>query len=323
MSFKLKYLGEERTFEQKVRLLDLIKDKDPNREYICARVNNRVRELTFEVYFDAEIEFLTVKDPDAVRVYEATGRFIVAMAFARIYPKLKIRFAYNVSRCVSVHLLTDGYKADTAMLLRINHEIDDIVKSDYPITRLVMTNQEAAEFYKEKGFDDKLAILPFRPEKTVHLNQAGEYINYMYQHMAPSTGYITRFKLKLYSPGFLIQYPRAEAGGKIPDFEDSPTFGRTLTDAHQWGKTVGTTTVAGINSQIEELGTIEFINLCEAKHNCMLCELGQLIEDDIDSIRLICIAGPSSSGKTTFANRLRIELLSRGIHPIRISLDDY
>ena len=148
MSFKLKYLGQERTFESKVRLLDLIKDQDTDRNYICAKVNNRVRELNFEVYFDAEIEFLTVKDPDAVRVYEATGRFIFAMAFSRLFPKLKFRFAYNVSRCVSVHILTKGYHADTSMLLRLKHEIEDIVKADIPITRMVVSNAEAAEIYK-------------------------------------------------------------------------------------------------------------------------------------------------------------------------------
>ncbi len=323
MSFKLKYLGQERTFDSKVRLLDLIKDQDPNHEYICARVNNRVRELNFEIYFDAEIDFLTVKDPDAVRVYEATLRFIFSMAWNRIYPELKFRLAYNVSRCISVHILTKGHHADKAMMDKVKAEMDKIIKEDLPITRLVMSNAEAAEFYKEKGFDDKLAILPFRPEKTVHLNKAGEYIDYMYQHMAPSTAYITDYEIKLYNPGLLIRYPRAEEGGKIPEYEDSPTFARTLYDAHHWGRIVGAASVAGINSQIQDLGTIEFINLCEAKHNRMLCELGQMIENDIDNIRLICIAGPSSSGKTTFANRLRIELLSRGIHPIRISLDDY
>ena len=253
MSFKLKYLGQERTFDTKVRLLDLIKDQDPNHEYICARVNNRVRELNFEIYFDAEIDFLTVKDPDAVRVYEATLRFIFAMAWNRIYPELKFRLAYNVSRCISVHILTKGHHADKAMMDKVKAEMDKIIKEDLPITRLVMSNAEAAEFYKEKGFDDKLAILPFRPEKTVHLNKAGEYIDYMYQHMAPSTAYITDYEIKLYNPGLLIRYPRAEEGGKIPEYEDSPTFARTLYDAHHWGRIVGAASVAGINSQIQAI----------------------------------------------------------------------
>jgi uridine kinase len=323
MSFTIHYLGESKTFEKKVTLLDLIKEKDPERQYVAAKVNNRVRELTYEVYYDADIEFLTVKNSEAVKIYEATLRYIVAMAFSRCYPNLKIRFAYNVSRCVSIHLLDPSVHADTAMLLKLRHEIEEIIKGDYPLKKTIVPNEEAAKIYAEKGFDDKLEILSYRPEKTVHLYECEGYLNYMYQVMLPSTGYIKAYKLRLYSPGFLLQYPRAENGGEIPEFKDAPTFGRVLTDAHDWAKTIGINTVAGINSTIKDLGIIEFINLCEARHNRMLCELGEMIEDDIDEIRLICIAGPSSSGKTTFANRLRIELLARGIHPIRISLDDY
>lgn len=323
MSFTIHYLGESKTFEKKVTLLDLIKEKDPERQYVAAKVNNRVRELTYEVYYDADVEFLTVKNSEAVKIYEATLRYVVAMAFARCYPNLKIRFAYNVSRCVSIHLLDPSVRADTAMLLKIRHEVEEIIKADYPLKKTIVPNEEAAKIYAEKGFADKLEILSYRPEKTVHLYECDGYLNYMYQVMLPSTGYIKDYKLRLYSPGFLLQYPRAENGGEIPEFKDAPTFGRVLTDAHDWAKTIGINTVAGINSTIKDLGVIEFINLCEARHNRMLCELGEMIEDDIDEIRLICIAGPSSSGKTTFANRLRIELLARGIHPIRISLDDY
>ena len=323
MSFTIHYLGESKTFEKKVTLLDLIKEKDPERQYVAAKVNNRVRELGYEVYYDADVEFLTVKNSEAVKIYEATLRYVVAMAFARCYPNLKIRFAYNVSRCVSIHLLDPSVHADTAMLLKLRHEIEEIIKGDYPLKKTIVPNEEAAKIYAEKGFDDKLEILSYRPEKTVHLYECEGYLNYMYQVMLPSTGYIKAYKLRLYSPGFLLQYPRAENGGEIPEFKDAPTFGRVLTDAHDWAKTIGINTVAGINSTIKDLGIIEFINLCEARHNRMLCELGEMIENDIDEIRLICIAGPSSSGKTTFANRLRIELLARGIHPIRISLDDY
>ena len=323
MSFTLNYLGQKKTFEKKVALLDLIQENDPERQYVAAKVNNRVRELSYEVYYDADIEFLTVKNSEAVKIYEATLRYVVAMAFARCYPNLKIRFAYNVSRCISIHLLDPSVRADTAMLLKIRHEVEEIIKADYPLKKTIVPNEEAAKIYAEKGFADKLEILSYRPEKTVHLYECDGYLNYMYQVMLPSTGYIKNYKLRLYSPGFLLQYPRAENGGEIPEFKDAPTFGRVLTDAHDWAKIIGVNTVAGINSTIKDLGIIEFINLCEARHNRMLCELGEMIEDDIDEIPLICIAGPSSSGKTTFANRLRIELLARGIHPIRISLDDY
>ena len=311
------------TLEGNTKILDLIKEHDPEKKIIAARVNNRTRELTYELRGDCDIELLTPSDPEAMKLYEAALRYIVAMAFSRVYPHIKLRFAYNVSRCVSIHILNPGITANTSMLIRINHEIEDIIKADYPLIRKVVPNDEAAEIFKERGFEDKIALLAYRPEKTVHLYECDGYLDYMYHHMPPSTGYISSYKLRLYAPGMLLQYPRAEAKGAIPEFKDAPTFVRTLKESHDWAKIVGSDQVAKINKAIEERGDIEFINLCEARHNRMLCELGQLIEDDIEDIALICVAGPSSSGKTTFANRLRIELLSRGIHPIRISLDDY
>ncbi len=319
MSFTLKYLGQEKTFDKKVRLLDLIEKND--KSIICARVNNRVRELTYEVYYDATIEFLTVKDGDAIKIYEASLRFVVAMAFARAYPNLKIRFCYNVSRSIFVQILNG--KSNMDMLRNIEHEIDKIINADYPLKRFVVTKDEAKEIYIKNGQLDKLDILQYRPEKTVHLYDCDGYLNYMFSHMVPSTGYLKEYKIRMYSPGFILQYPRSECGGQIPEFIDAPTFGKTLKESHEWGKIAGADSVAGINQHIAHDGVIDFIQLCEARHNRMLTELGDMIEADISNIRLICIAGPSSSGKTTFANRLRIELMSRGLKPIRISIDDY
>ena len=323
MSFTIHVNGQAKTFEKKVSVKDLIGDSDPERKIIAARVNRRSRELDYEIYYDAEVEFLDLSDIEASKIYEATLRYITAMAFHRCYPEMKIRLAYNVSRSILVNILEPHVSSSTAMLLKVKHEMEEIIKADYPLVRSIVPNEEAAKIYEEDGYLDKLGLLEYRPEKTVHLYTCDGYRNYMYSRMLPSTGYITKYKIRLYAPGFLLQYPRPEKGGIIPDFEDAPTFSRALRESHDWAKIVGSDTVSGINNSIKLRGPIEFINLCEARHNRMLCELGQLIEDDIDQISLICVAGPSSSGKTTFANRLRIELLSRGINPIRISMDDY
>lgn len=323
MPFTVEIGDRKLSFDRKTTILDIIKDFDPNKQALAARVNNRVRELTYEVSRDSKVEILTVKNHEAIKVYEASLRYVVAMAFARCYPGLKIRFAYNVSRSISISFLDNKTCATTAMLLKVTHEIDRIIAADYPLKRMKISLEEATKVYDECGYEDKKEILQYRPEVNAHLYECDGYLNYMYSHMVPSTGYLHDYKLRLYAPGFMLQYPRSECKGEIPPFEDDPTFNRTLKESHDWAKIVGSDTVGGINSSIKSRGTIEFINLCEARHNRMLCELGQLIEDNIDQISLICIAGPSSSGKTTFANRLRIELLSRGINPIRISLDDY
>ena len=162
--------------------------------------------------------------------------------------------------------------------------------------------------YKKFGMDDKAKVVKYRPEKSVHFYKCGDYYNYMFGRMVPSTGYLTKFILRVYSPGLLISYPRSELNGEIPPFKDEPTFSSALFDAQYWSNLVSMDSVSSINASIKNTDAIETINICENKQNRMLCELGQRIEDRIDNIRLICIAGPSSSGKTTFSDRLVMEL---------------
>jgi uridine kinase len=209
------------------------------------------------------------------------------------------------------------------MVEALNLEMKRLVDLDIPMVRKVISIPDARKIFTKMGDMDKVDTLKYRLEKTTPIYECLDYVNYMYGRMVPSTGYLKKWNLTLYTPGLLIQYPRAETNGEIPPFEDAPTFGRTLKEAHRWGATTNADSVAGINKTVDKYGDIDFINMCEARHNQMLCELGASIEEDKENIRLICIAGPSSSGKTTFSNRLRIELMSRGINPIRISIDDY
>ena len=320
MSFKLKYNGKEKTFEKKVLISDLV--EKGNRDIICCRVNNRLRELTYYVEEDATIEFLTIKDEGAAKIYESTVRFIAVMAFARLYPQLSVRLTRNVSRSTFIQILDENVSANTKMRDAIEAEMRKIIAADFPLIRHSYDKKKAAEIYKKMGLVDKLEALAYRPEINVHLYECDGYYNYLFSRMAPSTGYIKDFKLNLYVPGMILQTPRAECKGEIPEFIDAPTYGRTLKEAHMWAKTVNADTVVKINEHIHKDGVIDFIQLCEARHNRMLCELGEIIEKN-DDIKIICVAGPSSSGKTTFANRLRIELMARGLKPIRISMDDY
>ena len=320
MSFNITFNNQVTTYDKPVKVLDIVgKDKD----IICAYVNKRVRELTYVLDKDAEIIPLTCKDRDAKPSYEASLRFLVAMAMHNIRPDLEIRFSYNISRSVFMQILTPGVKSTSQMTKALEEEMNRLVAADLPMVRSIVSKEEAARIFEEDGYEDKVQILKYRPEKTAHIYTCDGYRNYMYNRMVPSTGYINKWKLKYYHPGVIIQYPRPEVNGAIPAFEDEPTFGKILKSAHQWAQSTGCDTIYGINKRIENDGPIDFITLCEQKHNRQLCDLGQLIEDDKENIRLICIAGPSSSGKTTFANRLRIELLSRGLNPIRISMDDY
>ena len=324
MSFTLKFNGVSRTFEKKVKLLDLTEN---NKDIICAMVNGRVRELDYDVYYDADVRFLKVDDHDAMGIYERGIRFLFAMATHNLYPDLRFRMSYGVSRSIYARIDSgDRTKFLTEeMVENIQNEMKRIAKANYSFKRLILKNEEAESVYKNFHLYDKLEILQYRPEKTVHFYDCNGYFNYMYGKMVPSTGYLKDFNLIFYTPGLLIQYPRSETDGQIPVFKDEPVFSESLIKAQDWSNLVKLSTVSEINKKIKdnELSVVELINLCEDRHNKMLCDLGDRIEQNIKTIRLICIAGPSSSGKTTFADRLTVELKSRGINPIRISMDDY
>ena len=320
--FKINYLGQTKEFDHKVKLLDLIPEEN-KKKFLCAKVNNRLRELTYDVHYDSEVEFLDILDEEAMHIYENSLRYIIAMALYEINPSLQLKYSYYESRSIYGLILNKDFFWSQEKLDKLKNKIDEIIKADYPFVRKIVSNDEADDIYRLFNMPDKIDLLKYRPEKTVHFTVCNGYHNYMYGYMAPSTGYITNYKLQLYQNGFIIQYPRCELKGQIPDFEPSPKFGKTLDASYDWASMVKTDTVTKINHHVETSGDVDFINLCEARHNNMLSDLGRIIKSQLDSIRLICIAGPSSSGKTTFSNRLKTELLSYGIEPIRISLDDY
>jgi uridine kinase len=319
MAFTLRYLNQEIVYEEKIALAKLLPARH---QFICAKVNHRIRDLNYEVYFDATIEFLSITSQEATRIYETSLRYLIAMAIYIMNPTYKFRFSYHISRAIFLEFIQPT-KIDSHFVEQLQNTMKKLVETNIPFTRKIVTKEEAQAIYESLGMDDKIPALTYRPEKTVHLYECQGYVNYMFGPMALSTGFIGQWNFIFYPPGIIVQYPRSEAKGQIPIFEDAPIFGQTLKEAHQWSKITHADTVAAINTFVSEERVVDFINLCEAKHSRMLVELGQAIEKRKQDLRLICIAGPSSSGKTTFANRLRIELMSRGMLPIRISIDDY
>ena len=318
--FKLIVNKKEVSIENKISLEDLAIEYGYNA--YCAKVNNRIRELSYVIDRECEIEFLDLKNVESMYVYSTSLRYLVTMAIKNIYPEAKVIINYSISRSFFIEVREIG-PINQKIISAIKEEMNRIIEANYPVKRITMKKEEALKIYESLGYEDKAMILSYRPEETVHFYECNGYLNYMFGYMVPKTGYLKDYKLRLYDKGFILQYPRAEVGGVIPEFKDAPTFSKALRQANHWGEITQGSYVALMNKMIEEGRDVEFINLCETKHNAMLAELGNQIKNNIDSIRLIAIAGPSSSGKTTFTNRVRIELMSRGITPLMISIDDY
>lgn len=287
-----------------------------------ATVNGRMRELSYVLFTDAKVEFRNLESHSGMRIYEATLRYVFAKAVYEIDPSLKIRFSYSISRAILATI--DNKEFSTELYDQILSKVREIIARKEDIKRISVTKEEATELYTKQGYLDKIETLKLRQENHVNLYQSGSYINYMFSYMLPNTSYLTIFDAKFYHPGFLIFFPRAELMGKLPEFVDQKTFGKSLKEAYKWGKIIGGDTIANINKHSETRDRqVDFVNLCETKHNNQLSDLGNQIAQNIEDIKLIAVAGPSSSGKTTFTNRLRIELLAKGIEPMMISMDNY
>ena len=317
----IKVGNKEYNFDEEIRLKEL--PEASNKDFLVARVNHRMRELSYKFFYDADVEFLSMNNSEVVHIYEQSLRYLIAMAFQKVYPKYKIKFKYSLSRSIFCYIVNDENPNIDEVLEKIRTEMERLVKLDLPFDRITMSTEDAIEYYLENDYQDRIDIIEYRPESNVHFYVCDGYMNYMYGYMVPSTGYLSKFLFRPYDIGFLIQYPRAEKNGDIPAFKDDQKYVDTLRRASVWADVVEASTIADLNRHFEKDSIVEFVHMCEAQHNAMLTELGDKIKKDIHNIRLIAIAGPSSSGKTTFSNRLRIELMTRGLRPIRISLDDY
>jgi uridine kinase len=310
--------GVKTTYDAPVRLENLTRNF-PRRVY-AAKVGNRLRELAYVLDHDADVEFLGYDSIDSTRIYATSMRYLICMAFYRVDPSLQIKFSNSIAMGIYGRAVDGSLSPE--MIDRVVAEMKSLIKADLPIVRSQRSIASIKKHYASLGYVDKVETLKYRKE-VVNIYECDGYLNYMYGYMVPSTGYLNEFELFYYSPGFLARFPRIEANWQIPEFVDSPQFLRVLNKAEQWAIQCDADMIYKMNRKIEQGKAVEYVNMCETKHNNQLCELGSRITEDIDDIRLIAIAGPSSSGKTTFARRLEIELLTRGIKPFPISIDNF
>ena len=252
----IKVGNKEYTFNHEIRLNEL--PEASNKEFYVGRVNHRMRELSYKFYYDADVEFLSMDNPETVHIYEQSLRYLIAMAFKNIYPKYKIKFKYSISRSIFCYVVNDDNPNIEEILTNLKVEMKRLVDLDLPFERVTMTTQEAVNFYIEQDYQDRIDIIEYRPENKVHFYICEGYMNYMYGYMVPSTGYLSKYLFRPYEIGFLIQYPRAETNKEIPVFKDAIQYVKTLRKASIWADVVEASTIADLNRHVEKNSIVEF-----------------------------------------------------------------
>lgn len=288
----------------------------------CAKVNNRLRELSYQLKSDSEVEYISVCNVAGMRVYETTLRYVILMAAYQIDSSISYRYTNSVNRSYLLSKL-DGSCLVENDLIKLQTRVAELIKSSIPIRRIVVSKEEAVKIFEKQKMYDKIKNLKYRELDSVNLYECDGYYNYLYGYMMDNTKRLYSYKLILHNPGILVSYPRYDIDGKLPDYQPNKVFDRLITETSLMADDLKINDVAALNTIVEEKKDLDLINLSESIHNRDLCHLVDDIESKIRKIKMIFIAGPSSSGKTTFANRLRIELKSRSINPTMISLDDY
>lgn len=313
--------------DEKTVLLSLLTDKE-KKDYLCAKINGRVCSLNEVIdKGDYDISFLDLNNSEASRIYSASLRFLSSLACKILSDDFEIKYLYYVSRSIFATPVGKIDYLNPDFVEKLSSLMNDLIKSDIPFTTVKVSKEEAISIFKKLHFTDKIDLVKYNNEKMISLVKASyngfDYYDCLYSPLVPSSGYISTFKIKYYSPGFILQVPRSEIGAKIPEFVDERKFAQAIQYQVTWQDITKLSTVSEINKFVKKNSPLALISISETRINDLICQIGQRISNGDSPIKLICIAGPSSSGKTSFANRVVYELMSKGYLPIRISMDDY
>ena len=288
-------------------------------DIILGIVNGRLRELNKKIKSDCELSFVTTADRDGRRTYRRSVVLLLQRAIYDVYG--------SMTQLHVMHSLGEGYYCQLEKSVT-EHDIDRIVCSmysfvekDLTITKHSAKTQYAEQLFKEKGLHDKERLLHYRRSSRVNLYELDGVVDYFYGFMAPSTGMLKYFDIVPYESGFVLLFPGANSRSVEPLVTSNKLF-HTLDDSREWSKMLGIGTIGSLNDAIAAGRGQEIMLLQEALMEQKIGNLAAQIASD-DKKKFVMIAGPSSSGKTSFANRLSIQLIAKGRKPHPLSLDDY
>ena len=287
---------------------------------IACKFNNEIKSLNYKIKSGGKLELIDLKDKDGMRIYRRGLVYIISKAFNEVYPGALMTINYQLTN--AMFCTVDNLEITNEVIKNVKERIQQIVEQDLPIEKRFMTKEEAVKFYeKEKTLKGKLQ-LDLKQKKEVTLYYCENYYNYFYGVLPISTGFAENYEITKYHHGFMVRYPSNETPNEISKFHDTPKLFATLEEYDELHKILNINTLYKLNQIIKSNKIAEYILLDEALHEKKIGTIADNIAKN-KNIKLIAIAGPSSSGKTTFAKRLEIQLRLNGLKPVTISVDNY
>jgi len=324
-TIQIKFSGTKKTVncDYGTKASDLSEHFGIPRDIIAAvRENNEIRPLGTSLLVNAELDPVLLDSRDGAMIYRRTLSFVLAIAARRIYPNDGLYVGHSLGSSY-YYTLSSGEKPKEDDLKKLYNEMKNLVSQNLPITFKYLGYEEAVQLFKKYNQTDTALLLEQRSSSYIRVNECNGYMDIYVQPLLERTGLLNAFEIMPYQDGFLLRFPGFSKRKDIGPFEDEPQIFRVYNEYKKWGKIIGVRVVGELNSRIANRKILDYIRIAEAHQERMMSDIARQIYTQREKIRMVLIAGPSSSGKTTSAKRLEIELMVCGLRPIMISLDDY
>jgi uridine kinase len=292
--------------------------------FICgAKVNNQVRELSFCVVKPKHIEFFDVSHPDGLRIYIRSLIFVMYSAIKKAYPKVTLRVSKGISNGYFCEL--EGFESEITEsdIDIIKKGMTDIVNRDIPFIKKGLLSEDAVKHLLENGLKEKARLFEQQGHFYSSLYFLNDLGNYLYGHHLPSTGYLKHFDLIKYFDGILLRVPDPDNFDELPEVTSQNKLFEIYEEHKDWAQILNVSTISHLNDFTLKRQGGYIIKISEALHEKKIAEIANMIHDRDGDIKIVLVAGPSASGKTTFSKRLGVQLAVNGLRPYQISLDDY
>lgn len=322
-----KNADQTKSFPEGSSLLDIYKGFDLQMPYgpVSAKVNNKVESLDFRVYYNKDIEFLDITSASGMRTYVRSLCFVLVKAVEELYPEGSISLEHPVSK---------GYYCDLHLdrtiglddVKRIKQKMQEIIDADIPFLRTECHTEDIVRLFRQRGMLDKAKLLETSGQLYSHYYRLGDTVDYYYGSLVPSTGYIHLFDIVKYYDGLLLRIPNRQNPTKLEEVIKQEKMLDVFQEYQRWNRIMGISTVGDFNIACKEGYATDLINVSEALQEKKIANIADEIahrNQNGERVKLVLISGPSSSGKTTFSKRLSIQLMTNGMKPYPISLDDY
>jgi len=297
---------------------------DRNNPPVAAIVDGTLRELAWPVAIDANVEPVFVSDSDGMRIYCRSLSFLLIVAAHELYPQAHVFVDYSVPYGGYFCRVEDREPFTAEELSNLKEHMRQLVADDLPIERLRATVAEAADVFRARGERDKVQLLKDLTDDHIHLYSLNGFSDYSYGYIVATTGALHTFTLETFSDGFILRFPRRETPTRLLPAQRFTELRRVFNEYGEWLDVVGIRNVSSLNEAIRSGRIEEVILVSEALHEQRIAEIASTLARRHDAEhRLVFIAGPSSSGKTTFSKRLAVQLVANGIHPYPLGMDNY